>query len=58
MGRLCSSRETTTNTVPTAIVRAMFGIQEKNPAVTQLVTGPGRGHPQTIDHGWREGAGL
>jgi non-heme chloroperoxidase len=46
------------NTVPTAIMRAMFGIQEKNPAVTQLVTVPGRGHSLTIDHGWREVADI
>jgi non-heme chloroperoxidase len=46
------------NTVPTAIMRAMFALQEKNPGVTELVSVPGRGHSLTIDHGWREVADI
>jgi non-heme chloroperoxidase len=28
--------------------------QRRNPAVTEIVRMPNRGHSLTIDHGWRE----
>ena len=46
------------NTAGPAIQHAIFGIQEKNPAVTELVDIPGRGHSLTIDHGWKEVAEI
>ncbi|GAB2449074.1 pimeloyl-ACP methyl ester carboxylesterase [Conyzicola lurida] len=46
------------NTAGPAIQHAIFALQEKNPAVTQLVDIPGRGHSLTIDHGWKEVAEI
>jgi pimeloyl-ACP methyl ester carboxylesterase len=42
------------HTVPWAIANASFKKQHKNPAVTEIVEIPGRGHALTIDSGWRE----
>nr|WP_290802099.1 alpha/beta hydrolase [Herbiconiux sp.] len=41
------------NTVPRAMTEAAFRIQQKNPALTEFIEMPGRGHSLTIDHGWR-----
>ena len=42
------------HTVPWAIAHAAFKRQRRNPAVTEIVKLPNRGHALTIDHGWRE----
>jgi non-heme chloroperoxidase len=42
------------HTVPWAIANAAYGRQRRNPAVTEIVEIPDRGHSLTIDHGWRE----
>jgi len=42
------------HTVPRAIANAAYERQRGNPAVTEIVTLPNRGHSLTIDHGWRE----
>jgi pimeloyl-ACP methyl ester carboxylesterase len=42
------------NTVPWAIANASYKQQKGNPAVTEIVEMPGRGHSLTIDSGWRE----
>ncbi len=42
------------HTVPLAITRSTFHLQEKNPGVTEIVEIEGRGHSLTIDHGWRD----
>ncbi len=42
------------HTVPWAIANASYRQQKDNPAVTEIVEIPGRGHSLTIDHGWRE----
>jgi non-heme chloroperoxidase len=42
------------NTVPWAVAHASYTRQERNPAVTEIVKIPGRGHSLTIDHGWRQ----
>jgi pimeloyl-ACP methyl ester carboxylesterase len=42
------------HTVPWAIANAAYKRQRRNPAVTEIVTIPNRGHSLTIDHGWRE----
>jgi pimeloyl-ACP methyl ester carboxylesterase len=42
------------HTVPWAIANAEFKRQRRNPAVTEIVKIPNRGHSLTIDHGWRE----
>ncbi len=42
------------HTVPWAIADAAFKRQRRNPAVTEIVKMPNRGHALTIDHGWRE----
>jgi pimeloyl-ACP methyl ester carboxylesterase len=46
------------NTAPAAIQKAIFARQERNPALTELVQIPGRGHSLTIDHGWKEVAEI
>jgi pimeloyl-ACP methyl ester carboxylesterase len=48
----------TDNTVPLAITRAMAKVQSKNPAPTELIEVPDRGHSLTIDHGWAEVADI
>jgi pimeloyl-ACP methyl ester carboxylesterase len=42
------------HTVPWAIANAAYNLQKRNPAVTEIVKMPNRGHSLTIDHGWRE----
>jgi non-heme chloroperoxidase len=42
------------HTVPWAIANAAYGRQRHNPAVTEIVKMPNRGHSLTIDHGWPE----
>jgi non-heme chloroperoxidase len=42
------------HTVPWAIAHAEYKRQRRNPAVTEIVKMPNRGHALTIDHGWRE----
>src|SRR5262252_1557871 len=42
------------HTVPWAIANAAYQRQKRNPAVTEIVKIPNRGHSLTIDHGWRE----
>ncbi len=42
------------HTVPWAIAHAAFNRQRHNPAATEIVKMPNRGHSLTIDHGWRE----
>ena len=42
------------HTVPWAIAHAAYQRQRRNPAVTEIVKIPNRGHSLTIDHGWRE----
>src|ERR1700692_3196602 len=44
------------NTAPWAIANASFKRQKRNPAVTELMEMPNRGHGLVIDSGWREGA--
>jgi non-heme chloroperoxidase len=40
--------------VPWAIANAAYKRQRRNPAVTEIVKIPNRGHSLTIDHGWHE----
>lgn len=42
------------HTVPLAVVKAAYQLQQHNPAVTEFREIPGRGHSLVIDHGWRE----
>jgi non-heme chloroperoxidase len=42
------------NTVPWSIANASFKRQQRNPAVTEIVEMPNRGHALVIDNGWRE----
>jgi pimeloyl-ACP methyl ester carboxylesterase len=42
------------HTVAPAIANATYKRQRRNPAVTEIVTIPNRGHALTIDSGWRE----
>jgi non-heme chloroperoxidase len=42
------------HTVPWAIANGSFKQQRDNPAVTEIVEMPNRGHALTIDSGWRE----
>jgi pimeloyl-ACP methyl ester carboxylesterase len=42
------------HTVPWAIANAAYQRQRHNPAVTEIVKIPNRGHSLTIDHGWHE----
>ena len=42
------------HTVPWAITNASFKRQQRNPATTEIVEIPNRGHALTIDDGWRE----
>src|ERR1700680_768332 len=42
------------NTVPWAIANASYKKQKRNPAVTEIVQMPNRGHALVIDSGWRE----
>ncbi len=42
------------HTVPWAIAHAAYKRQKRNPAVTEIVKIPNRGHSLTIDSGWQE----
>ena len=42
------------HTVPWAIAHSAYKRQRRNPAVTEIVKIPNRGHSLTIDHAWRE----
>ena len=42
------------HTVPWAMANAAYKRQKRNPAVTEIVKMPNRGHALTIDHGWPE----
>ena len=42
------------HTVPWAIANASFKREERNQAVTEIVSIPGRGHALTIDSGWQD----
>jgi non-heme chloroperoxidase len=42
------------HTVPWAIANASYKRQRHNPAVTEIIEVPNRGHSLTIDSGWRE----
>lgn len=42
------------NTVPWAIANASYKQQKRNPAVTEIIEMPNRGHALVIDSGWRE----
>jgi pimeloyl-ACP methyl ester carboxylesterase len=42
------------HTVPWAIAHAAYKRQKRNPAVTEIIKVPNRGHSLTIDHGWGE----
>jgi pimeloyl-ACP methyl ester carboxylesterase len=42
------------HTVPWALAQAAYKRQMRNPAVTEIVKIPNRGHALTIDDGWRE----
>src|SRR5205085_10178823 len=42
------------HTVPWAVANAAYKRQKRNPAVTEIVKMPNRGHALRIDHGWRE----
>jgi non-heme chloroperoxidase len=46
------------HTVPLAVVKAAYQLQQHNPAVTEFREIPGRGHSLVIDHGWREVAEI
>ncbi len=46
------------HTVPLAVVKAEYKLQQHNPGVTEFHEIPGRGHSLTIDHGWREVAEI
>jgi pimeloyl-ACP methyl ester carboxylesterase len=46
------------HTVPWAIANASYKQQKDNPAVTEIIEIPGRGHALIIDSGWREVAGT
>ena len=42
------------HTVPTAVAKAAFRKQKRNPGLTEFLEIKDRGHALTIDHGWRE----
>ena len=46
------------HTVPWAISHAAYKKQQRNPAVTEILEVPRRGHALTIDAGWREVADI
>jgi non-heme chloroperoxidase len=46
------------HTVPWAIANASYKQQKDNPAVTEIIEIPGRGHALIVDSGWREVAGT
>jgi non-heme chloroperoxidase len=42
------------NTVPPAIAKASFALEDHVGLITDMMEMPGRGHSLTIDHGWRD----
>ena len=42
------------NTVPPAIAKASFALEDRVGQITDFVEMPNRGHSLTIDHGWRD----
>ncbi len=42
------------HTVPLAVVRAAYKLQQHNRAITEFREIPGRGHSLVIDHGWQD----
>ena len=40
--------------MPWALARSTYKRQRRNPALTEIVKVPNRGHALTIDHGWHE----
>jgi pimeloyl-ACP methyl ester carboxylesterase len=46
------------HTVPLAVVKAAYKLQQHNPAVTEFREIPNRGHSLIIDHGWRDVAEI
>ena len=46
------------NTVPWAVVSALYERQKRNPGVTEVTAMPNRGHSLVIDHGWKEVADV
>ena len=46
------------HTVPLAVVKAAYQLQQHNPAVTEFRAIPNRGHSLVIDHGWRDVAEI
>jgi non-heme chloroperoxidase len=42
------------HTVPWSIANASYQKQRRNPAVTEILRMPNRGHALVIDNGWRE----
>jgi len=46
------------HTVPLAVVKAEYKLQQHNPAVTEFHEIPNRGHSLVIDHGWQEVADI
>ena len=46
------------HTVPLAVVKAEYQLQQRNPGVTEFREISGRGHSLTIDHGWRDVAEI
>jgi non-heme chloroperoxidase len=46
------------HTVPLAVVKAAYQLQQHNLTVTEFREIPGRGHSLVIDHGWRDVAEI
>jgi pimeloyl-ACP methyl ester carboxylesterase len=46
------------HTVPLAVARAEYKLQQHNPAATEFHEFPDRGHSLIIDHGWRDVAEI
>src|SRR6266851_10506851 len=46
------------HTVPLAVVKAEYQLQQHNPGVTEFREIPGRGHSLIMDHGWRDVAEI
>ena len=46
------------HTVPLAVVKAEYQLQQRNPGVTEFREIPGRGHSLIMDHGWRDVAEI
>jgi pimeloyl-ACP methyl ester carboxylesterase len=46
------------HTVPPVVVEAEYRLQQRNPAPTEYILVPGRGHALVIDDGWKDVAKL